>query len=398
MVDPHMILSFTHEADPFAFTVIDTLTCMTSSGGVRIYEDVDLEEVKLLAREMSLKFGFIGLPRGGAKSCLRIHAEASIPEKLALCEKFGRRLAPIIHTGLYYPGMDMNCGPDELRAIYRGAGLELGSITDSSFFTAVSVAASMAAVREYLQVARPLTVAIEGFGSVAAHLASRLPEDQFRVVAVSTRDGAVGTRRGFAAAELVSLRHQYGDAFVRHVPGGETLALENVLSADVDIFVPAARVHSINENTVRLVRAQAVVPVANAPFTSGALAELHARGVICLPGFVSNSGGVFASGLYDSGVPIGNIEAIASGLFCKIVFDVLVKSSECAISPVTFAEQLALFRQKESGAIAAGYGEALFRKLRHRGILPRAVAAARAERKFVRNLHRLAKQIREFQQ
>ncbi len=394
MSDPHMIISCTRDAEPFAFTVIDSLTRLTSSGGVRIYEDVDLDEVKLLAREMSLKFSFIGLPRGGAKSGLRIPAGASSVEKLALCEEFGRRLAPVIHAGLYYPGMDMNCGPNELRAIYRGAGLELGTITDSSFFTAISVAAAMQAVRKYLQAERPLNVAIEGFGSVAAHLANRLPEDQFRIVAFSTREGGVYCREGFAATKLLSLRKLHGDGLVHHVPG-ETIDPDAVLAADVDIFVPAARVQSLNDSTAGSIKANAVVPVANAPYTCCSLEELCARSVVCLPGFVSNSGGVFASGLFDSGVPAPLVEQVVVDHFQPVVAALLEVAGKGTVTPVALAERIALRRLQERSAavLRTDTGESILRRLVRMGLAPKRFVAQRALRFFVKNMQTLAQEI-----
>src|ERR1039457_44521 len=147
-----------------AYVVIDTATNGTSSGGVRIAEDISQQEIRALSREMTLKFSFIGLPRGGAKSGVMMPAGTTVEQKRAILYEFGRRLAPIIEKGVYYPGMDMNCGPDDLRAIYAGAGFPLGAITDTSYFTAISIFNAIEAVRQGCASDRPLTVAIEGFG------------------------------------------------------------------------------------------------------------------------------------------------------------------------------------------------------------------------------------------
>jgi len=134
-------LAIQTDVDGSAFyLVINSLRCGTSSGGLRIAEDIDHEEVSTLAREMTLKFSFIGLPRGGAKSGLRIPSGTDASGKKSILQEVGRRLGAIIRAGIYYPGMDMNCGPDDLRAFYQGAGIKLGRITDTSFFTALSVA------------------------------------------------------------------------------------------------------------------------------------------------------------------------------------------------------------------------------------------------------------------
>lgn len=397
MRDPQMILQFERDGAPFAYVVVDSLVNMTSSGGVRIYPDMALAEAKMLAREMTLKFSFIGLPRGGAKCGIRVPGETSREDKLELCREFGRRIGPVIHKGLYYPGMDMNCGPDELRAIYSGAGITLGKITDTSFFTAVSVANAMCAVREHLQPERPLTVAVEGFGSVGAYLAESLPEEQFRIVALSTVGGAIRKASGFSHGELVELRKRHGDDLVEHAPGAERIEREALLTAEVDVLVPAARTLSINGDNMHALRARCVVPVANAPYTPEALDALHVKGILCLPGFVTNSGGVFASGLHDSGVAVAEIERIAADHYRPVVAALLHKAGRMGVSPVVLAETIALrrFEDKSRQAVHRGLGERVLRKLQEKGVVSRSMTARRTAKRFVINLRQLLTEVGE---
>jgi len=391
MRDPQFIIQLDREGLPFGYVVLDSLVNMTSSGGVRIYPDMALDEAKMLAREMTLKFSFIGLPRGGAKCGIRVPAETTCDEKLALCEEFGRRLAPVIHKGLYYPGMDMNCGPDELRAIYRGADITLGKITDTSFFTAISVANALLAVREHLKPERPLTVAIEGFGSVGAYLAGRLPEDMFRVVAFSTVKGAIRNSNGFSHCELFELRKQHGDNLIFHLPASETIEREAVLTIETDILVPAARILTINAENMASVKARWVVPVANAPFTAEAVDFLHSKRVVCLPGFVTNSGGVFASGLFDSGVEVAEVERIAAEHYRPVIAALVREADRRNVSPVHFAEAIAVrrFERADRSMEQLGLGGKVLRKLQEKGVVTRSATARRAAQKFVNNLRQL---------
>jgi glutamate dehydrogenase/leucine dehydrogenase len=391
MHDPQFILQLDRDDSPFGYVVVDSLINMTSSGGVRIYPDMALDEARMLAREMTLKFSFIGLRRGGAKCGIRVPSGTSREEKLALCEEFGRRLGPVIQKGLYYPGMDMNCGPDELRAIYRGAGITLGKITDTSFFTALSVANALFAVRDHLDPGRPLTVAIEGFGSVAAYLAERLPEQMFKVVALSTVQGAVRNSKGFCHTALVGLRRQYGDHIVSNLPDAEKIDLGAVLSADVDILVPAARILSLNHENMASVKARCVVPVANTPFTMEAVDFLHSNGVLCLPGFVTNSGGVFASGLYDSGVSMAEIERIGGEHYRPVVSTLIREACTRGVSPVHYAEKIAVrrFERADSSAAPVGLGGKVLRILQAKGVVPRSTTGRQAAQRFVANLREL---------
>ena len=58
------------------YIIIDSLYNGTSSGGLRVAPDVTPEEVATLAHEMSFKFALSSLPRGGAKSGIRLPSSA----------------------------------------------------------------------------------------------------------------------------------------------------------------------------------------------------------------------------------------------------------------------------------------------------------------------------------
>ena len=75
------------------YVVIDTLVDDRSAGGVRIADDLPLDEVRELAGEMSLKYALFLLPRGGAKSGIAHGRRIWIPERRnAALEDFGRKL------------------------------------------------------------------------------------------------------------------------------------------------------------------------------------------------------------------------------------------------------------------------------------------------------------------
>jgi len=359
-------------------------------------DDISLAEIRTLAREMTLKFSFIGLARGGAKSGIRLPAGTSPEEKRRLLGEFGRSLAPIVKAGIYFPGMDMNCGPDDLRALYGGAGLTLGKITDTSYFTAISVANAIFACRELCNPGtRKLTVAIEGFGSVGAYLAERLPEDQFSIVAVSTVKGAVAHEPGFSATTLVNSRKEHGDGVVHKLPQGSQIEMEEVLSADVDILVPAARILALNEGNMTAVRARYIVPVANAPYTRGAMDFLQAKGITCLPGFVTNSGGVYASSLYDSGVPVHEIERISASRYRQVVVTLLRKSLALGRSPIDVAEEVAANRLavRQKNPSTTGISGKLVKRLFQKGLVPGRFYGRSVLQKFVDNLVALENEI-----
>ena len=322
------------------FLVIDSVVNQTSSGGVRIVSDLRVEEIRDLAREMSLKYAWCRLPRGGAKAGLRLSEKLSADERRLALEGFGRDLAPVIHAGLYNPGMDLGCSAQDLAAIYRGAGIELGPVTDTSFFTGITVASSILAWAEPLPGNVPCTLTVEGFGSVAQHLTSLLPSDHFRIVAIATAAGGVAREEGFSVDELSQGRAAHGDALVLHL-AGHRMAREEVAHVTADAFLPAARTRSIGDDLAERLAVKAVIPIANAPYAGGATARLLARGIDCLPGFVTNCGGVFASSLYDSGVRRSEIEHIFGGLYRRRIARLLSVARHSGRSPVDTAGEIA---------------------------------------------------------
>ena len=59
-------------------------------------------------------------------------------------------------------------------------------------------------------------------------------------------------------------------------------------------------------------RARLVVPGANIPMTADAERRLHERGVICIPDFIANAGGVICAAMeYHGATQAGAFEAIA---------------------------------------------------------------------------------------
>ncbi len=391
MVDP--LLSVVIQGDHYTgYVVIDSFYNNTSSGGVRITPDLDLEEVQDLAHEMTLKFSLFGLKKGGAKAGLRLESQLAPAVRARALEDFGRRIAPLIGNGIYNPGMDMNCGPRDLQAIYRGAGITLGEVTDSSLYTALSVASAIGAGCRSLQAKNDgrMTLAIEGFGSVARHLAECLPKEHYRVLSVATIAGAVRDSRGYDLEFLARMRDQHGDEFVRRIQG-EAVSRDDVLTDDVDVLLPGSRTRAITAELAARIRARMIVPIANAPYAPATVPALQKRGVVCLPGYVTNVGGVLGSSLFDSGVPRETVTRMFEHEFASVVEALIESSRRSGTSPCEIAESLA-------GPSRMGHPDSssLGRKVYQRYLrkrLPRSVRGRIALRTCRRTLHALVEQL-----
>jgi glutamate dehydrogenase (NAD(P)+) len=278
-----------------AWVVIDHTLFPVSAGGTRMLPDVDLGEVARLARAMTWKFAVCRVPYAGAKAGL-LFAGGDRP---ALLEAYKRALEPYAEVFLTGPDMGTSAAdfpPPEDRPLPLWAKTHEGLGMDD---LATGHGVKAAAEEALAHVGRTLhgaAVAVEGFGKVGAGTARACARSGARVIAVSTAEGLVADPDGLRVEELLELRARHGDSFVAHTrhsvrPRDELFELE------CDVLVPGARPDSITAEVAERLRCAVVAPGANVPYGAGAVEILHRRGIVAVPDFVSNSGGVH---LYES--------------------------------------------------------------------------------------------------
>lgn len=268
-------------------------------GGLRVIPDLDEQELVAAARTMSLKYGFLGVAVGGAKAGLCLPHDATAGQRRAALHEMGGALGQEIASERWMPGIDMGIDLDDLRALFGGAGhrIDLTRWRNRSHeYTAWSVVAAIEAALAWR--GRELggaTAAIEGFGRVGTALLHELASRGARVVAASTRFGAVVCPAGFDPERVRTLRQVAGDSFLLNYPGATAIDPRDLARQSVTVFVPAARAWSIDEPLAEQITALAVVPAANAALSRVVERRLWGRGVAVVPDFIANSGGVIGS-------------------------------------------------------------------------------------------------------
>lgn len=287
-----------------AVVVIDNTACGPAIGGVRMALDVTTEECFRLARAMTFKNAAAGLRHGGGKAVIRADPAMPLAEKEWLLRAFACAIRDLTR---YIPGPDM--GTDERAMAWvhdeigRAVGLprELGGIpldeigaTGHGLAVACEVACRFAGIA--LEGAR---VAIQGFGAVGRHAARRLAERGCRIVAVSDSKGTIVNEQGLDVVAL--LAHKAKGEPVARFSGGRAESLSAILEVPCEIWIPAARPDVIHEGNVDRLRAAIVVSGANIPITPKAEAELEARGVLLVPDFIANAGGVICAAVEYAG-------------------------------------------------------------------------------------------------
>jgi glutamate dehydrogenase (NAD(P)+) len=280
--------------------VVDNVAAGPSIGGLRMAPDVSLGECFRLARAMTLKSAAAGLPHGGGKSVLFGEPHLGETDKERLVRGFAYAVR---NEADYIFGPDM--GTDELcmawvkDEIGRSVGLprEVGGIpldelgaTGWGVFNAIEAALPDAGFE-----LAGATVAIQGYGAVGRHTARFLAERDAVIVAASDSKGTIVNQDGLDLAKLDAAKQAGGS--VSDADSGETHDRDAIIDVACDIWVPAARPDVVTEDNVERLQTRLVAQGANIPFTEGAERRLHDRGVLCLPDFIANAGGVICAAM-----------------------------------------------------------------------------------------------------
>ncbi len=282
--------------------VVDNTARGPAIGGVRMAPDVSTEEVFRLARAMTFKNAAADLPHGGGKS--GIICDPKTKNKDELMRSFAKGIGPVAD---YIPGPDM--GTDERcmgivhKEIGRAIGLprELGGIPlDTMGSTGYGVAISTEVACEYVLLdLSKASVAVEGFGAVGKAAVKFLTEKGAKIVAVSDSKGAIYEPDGLNYEKLLEIKQTTGA--VKNYKGGRIIKNEELFELPVDILIPGARPDVITEENVRDIKAALIVEAANIPATREAEKILHDRGILVVPDFIANAGGVITAAVEYTG-------------------------------------------------------------------------------------------------
>jgi len=340
-----------------AVLVVDNLACGPALGGVRMAPDVTTEECFRLARAMTLKNAAAGLPHGGGKVVLYGDPKMPKPDK----ERLIRALACSLRSEQEYifapdMGTDEECMAWIKDEIGRVVGLpaEIGGIPlDEIGATGWGLCQVTEVALQYcgyfcdfkLEKAR---VVIQGFGAVGKHAARFLAAKSAVIVGAADSQGAVYHPEGLDVEELIRLKEE--GKSVADYPRGEKFDREAVIDFDCHIWIPAARPDVINEENVSRLKARLVVQGANIPLTEGAEKYLHDKGVLCVPDFIGNAGGVICAAMeYQGASQTAVFQAIAERVSRNTRF-VLDESKTRKILPREAAVSLAVQRVKQAMA------------------------------------------------
>jgi glutamate dehydrogenase (NAD(P)+) len=329
------------------FISVDSTIRGRSRGGLRIAGDLSEDEIRSASRAMTLKYGFLGLPQGGAKAGVIGDAEAPTAQRRRRLLEFARAAQPLLTDRRYIPDADLGTGVPDIRWMMEAIGIRMGPRVwrknRSGEYTArsclVSAETLLGRSCSSLEGGR---VAVEGFGNVGTALARLLRGRGAVVVAISTSRGALYRAAGLDVERLARRAAQVGSRFVEDEP--DPIERSELLELDVDLLCPCARRHSIHAGNVERVAARAICAGANNPVSPDAEHRLLERGVRYPPDFVTNCGGVLGGTLEFAGVSFDRIGEFIDEHLHRRLTDLLDRADRLGVAPRHVAESDALER------------------------------------------------------
>ncbi|MFH1307146.1 MAG: Glu/Leu/Phe/Val dehydrogenase [Candidatus Micrarchaeota archaeon] len=280
--------------------VIDNTALGVGKGGMRMVPDISTAEVFYLARAMTWKNALADIPFGGAKAGLK--ADPRTVNREEAIRSFARLLSPLIPKH-YISGPDMNITEKEMawfsdelkdKNACTGKPIEMGGLPHELGSTGYGVALATKVASEFLKKDLSNTsVAIEGYGNVGTFTHKFLEEMGAKIIAISDSKGTAYLKEGLKYEKALAVKKE--KKTITAYEGAEIKSNVALFELDVDILIPGARPNVITEKNVNNIKSKLVVEAGNIPTTPEMELLLAKKGIMVIPDFVANAGGVISS-------------------------------------------------------------------------------------------------------
>ena len=252
-------------------------------GGTRMYNYANeweaLNDVLRLSRGMTFKAAITGLDIGGGKAV--IIGDAKTQKTPELMRKFGEFVHSL--SGRYITAEDVGMETKDMDIVrdvtpyVTGISEERGGSGNPSPVTAYGVFMGMKAAAKQKFGSDNLSgkkVLVQGIGHVGETLVEYL-----------TKEGAIVTIADINEEKLNEVSTKYHSEIYRG---------EDLYTADVDIYAPCAMGATLNDATVRKIKAKVIAGAANNQLADENIhgAILQERGILYAPDFLINAGGI----------------------------------------------------------------------------------------------------------
>jgi len=293
-----------------------------AKGGIRFHPHETADTVRALSMWMTWKCAVVDIPLGGGKGGVICDPQTmSLGEQERLCRGYIRQLFSQLGPNIDVPAPDVMTNSqhmiwmmDEYEAL--AGGHYPGVITGKSVGMGGSLGRTEATGYGVIYVLKDLlaleniplaetTASMQGFGNVGEYAARLYTELGGKMISISCYHAADKTaytyrkKAGCDIEELVSIKDSFGsiDKEKALALGYEVLSGDAWLTEEVDILIPAALENQITPDVFSTIskKVRVICEAANGPTTPDCDALIQERGIIMLPDFLANAGGVTCS-------------------------------------------------------------------------------------------------------
>lgn len=296
------------------YRVQHSTVCGPSKGGLRYHPDVDLDECEALANLMTWKCSLAGIPYGGGKGGISVDPRTlSARERESMTRTFAARIEPIIGDWSDIPAPDVNTGGQEMvwivdtiskirgrwePAIVTGKPSSYWGSRGRRAATGLGVSTCILELLKTQSVdPSTATAIVQGFGNVGIYNALFLHRAGVKVVGICDITGGYYCKDGIdiekATAFVQATCNHNLEGYLQQ--GLVRMSGEEILEQECMILSPCALENVITAKNANKLKCKYIVEGANGPTRSEADTILDERGIIVVPDFLANSGGVIGS-------------------------------------------------------------------------------------------------------
>jgi len=292
------------------FRVQHSIARGPAKGGIRYHPDVNLDEVQALASWMTWKCAVVNIPFGGGKGGIICD-----PQKLSqgelerLTRRYVADMSDLFGPDTDVPAPDVGSGPNVMAWFMDTYSMKMnhsvpGAVTGKPLVLGGSQGRVEATGRGVMLCIREAakhmgihldrcTAAVQGFGNVGSITAKLLHDLGVKITHISDVNGAIYSPNGIDIQKLI--KYAAEKKTIIGFPGVEVIDAVKVLSAKVDILVPAALENQITAKNAKSIKCRILAEGANGPTSPEADEILDKNGIVVIPDILANAGGVTVS-------------------------------------------------------------------------------------------------------
>jgi glutamate dehydrogenase (NAD(P)+) len=279
-------------------------------GGIRISDDIYLDEIKALAFWMTLKCALQELPYGGAKGGIKINPiDYTSSELKRISKGYASSMFKYIGENRDIPAPDMGSNSQIMdwmtdayqkkaqshnNAVFTGKSIHCGGSAGREEATGYGVVETIKLWAKHNNIDLDgKTYIIQGYGNVGSYTALLLNRLGLICIGVADHTRCLYSKEGFNVHSLK--KHCIENKTLIEYPYGETIEQENFFSTQCNIIIPAAKELVIRKKEAEMINCQLVVEAANGPIDTEAESILINKKIAVIPDILANSGGVVVS-------------------------------------------------------------------------------------------------------